>query len=1482
MPFVVGIGASAGGLNALEQFFENMPQDSGVAFVVVQHLSPDFKSLMNELLGRRTQMGVYKVEDGMCLEPNSVYLIPPGKNLVIEQDQLHLLDQQRSNGYPLNFPIDIFFQSIAQHYAERAIGVILSGTGSDGTRGLQDIHQAGGITLVQEPATSEFDGMPQSAIATGIIDQVAPPAELAQVIYHLLQTPIDVQQFRAETNLQPSDPQTLRQVITILAEQDQFDFSHYKPNTLHRRVHRRCIIAGFTDLEDYIQHLQNTPDEQALLRNDLLIGVTRFFRDPEAWQILEQHVFPELVNQYKGETPIRVWVTACATGEEAYSMAILIHEAIERSGRSLNAKIFATDVHTAALEKAAQGVYPESIINEVSEERLQRYFTRKDQTFEVNRQLREMLIFAPHNLAKDAGFTRMNLVSCRNALIYMQPMLQQRVLRHLHFALNGQGFLFLGASETVADLCDEFKFIDKRHKIYQKLRDVRLPLSAQGAGQLSRPVARQTASEIGKPRLDPMLNEAFKSFLVNRRITCLIVSSAHQLLHVCGDPLHLLQVPDGPATQDFIKMVPRALQLPLSTALHRAQRHQQVVEYTGLQVATEETLQTFNLKVTYRQCSQMGKAFLLVELAATDDQAPDPIAENFEASTEAAQRIMQLEHELQQTRENLRATIEELETTNEEQQATNEELVASNEELQSTNEELHAVNEELYTVNAEYQSKIQELTELNHDVDNLLSSIDIGVVFVDPDLKIRKFTPAATQVLNLLEADIGRPLAHFSHNLDCPNLIELLLTVMEQGHLLEQEVKVNSGGPYLWMRIHPYRVAHQPIQGVVVTFVDISTIKQTQEQLQQEVSDRQRAEAALQALNVTLEQRVEEQTAELKLSNQQLKEEAVERERVQKELDQFFQLSLNLLCIANVDGYFKRLNPSFEKILGFSAAELLDQPFVSFVHPEDVERTLAEVKKLADGQVSIYFENRYRCRDGSYRWLAWSSYPSVEGRLYATATDITELKQAQTSLKQKNAELAAMFRALPDALVFANTQRQIQMVNPAFNRLFGYETKAVLGQFTELLYADPEEYAFQGRTRFNLTAGEKLKPYEVCYRNQDGEEFPGETVGTKVEDDAGNVLGFLGVVRDIRDRKATERQINRQLMAIESAPVGIAILDPDRYIYLNPAHARMFGYKNPQELVGQSWHTLYGPDQITQIEQEALPQLQQEGQWQGETVAKHRDGHLFAEEIVLTLTSGGDLICICQEITERKENEMLQANMVEALARSNKDLEQFAYVASHDLREPLRKVKSFSELLVDGYRDQLDATALKYIDFMTNGVGRMEALIQDLLAYSRLQRDNQSAVAVDLEATVQTVLGDLQIAIEEQQATVTTAGLPTVTANPTAMQQLFLNLIGNAVKFRGEEPPTIHITAQKQPQEWLLSVQDNGIGIASEYKERIFVIFQRLHSRENYTGTGIGLALCRKIVENRGGRIWVDSEVGQGSTFYFTLPFETSTLLPLP
>jgi two-component system CheB/CheR fusion protein len=993
--FVVGIGASAGGLRALEEFFENMPVDSGAAFVVIQHLSPDFKSLMKELLERRTRMQIHRVTDGMGLEPNSIYLIPPGKNLVVENQNLHLLEQEERNRHGLNFPIDIFLESLAKNYAEKAIGVILSGTGSDGTNGLRGINEAGGLAMVQDPSTAEFDGMPRTAIATGVVDRILSPRELAQAIYQLVRAPIEVRESN-QNQVASFDSYKLQEIASILAKHEQIDFSHYKTSTLSRRIHRRCLISSCNNLEDYIQLLELSAEERNILRHDLLISVTQFFRDGEAWKYLESNVVPQLIEEAQTGDELRFWVTACATGEEAYSLAILIDEAMERLNKQVRFKIFATDIDKEALEKATQGIYSETIAHEIPTERLQRYFVRREQSFQVIRKIREKLLFAPHDLTKDAGFTRMNLISCRNMLIYLQPQLQQQVLRNLHFSLLSKGILFLGEAETLGNLEEEFKPLHKKAKIYQKRRDVRLPVPTKGVEKITRQILPQSKPrEVQESRLEPMLNEAFSLFLFDQKATCLLVDTEYKLFHIFNNSLDILKFSTGRTTIDVTKLVALDLQLPLTTALHRAKRELVPVTYTGIKIGDRDNGRTVNLKVSYHETNKLAGDFFMV-IVQEDGRLSVNEGEMFEANNEASQRILELEYELQQTRENLQAVIEELETTNEEQQATNEELTASNEELQSTNEELHSVNEELYTVNAEYQSKIEELTELNNDIDNLLRSTDIGVVFLDRNLRIRKFTPAATVAINLVEADIGRPLEHITHNLNCVNLLEILQETIDRKTSFDREVRVTKSGFHLLMRVNPYQQEDGRLDGIVLTFVDIDEIKQVEQQLKQ-------AESALRQANEELEGRVEERTLALQQSEQRLRA--------------ILENTTSLVYLKDTSGHYLLVNPQYLEILNLDESGILGKVDRDLFSTAEAMAIVENDLQVIEAENVLEFEEIMTLADGHPHTYLSTKAPlkNDKGEIYAVcgiSTEITQQKQIEEELRESAARERATLQVV--------------------------------------------------------------------------------------------------------------------------------------------------------------------------------------------------------------------------------------------------------------------------------------------------------------------------------------------------------------------------------------------------------------------------------------------------------------------------------------
>lgn len=1114
--FVVGIGASAGGLRALEEFFENMPADSDAAFIVIQHLSPDFKSLMKELLERRTRMKVHRAEEGMAIASNNVYLIPPGKNLSIDEGKLHLSEQpSRKVHGAISFPINIFFHSLANNYAEQAIGIILSGTGSDGTQGLQAIKEAGGTVLVQDPNTAEFDGMPQSAIATGIVDRVLPPSDIAQLLHDFLSSPIDrnADEFEHQSSIL-IDSRKLKKIAEILLEHEQLDFTHYKKTTVGRRIHRRCLIVRCVDIDEYITLLQNSAEERQILSNELLINVTRFFRDPTAWAYLESMALVPLIEKTKVGGELRFWVTACSTGEEAYSLGILIDELMTKLDKQLKVKIFATDLDRIALEKAAMGSYLETISNEVSEKRLKKYFIYRDGNYQVTRKLREMMIFAPHNLAKDAGFTRMHLVTCRNMLIYLEPELQQQVIRNIHFSLTPKGVLFLGEAENLGDLEEEFITVDKKWKLYRKRRDVRLPLTVKSLSGSGRTSLVPSAERAGtKSRYEPMLDETLKTILKDRQTLCLIVDREHQLLHVYGDSTDILTVPQGKLTRGAIDMVVSTLKLPLNTALHRAKKESKPVLYTGIKLDPDrENSRYVNLKASYQESNKLAGDFLIV--AIEDEAKPQaPMkGHHFELDTEASQRIAQLEFDLNQTRENLQAVIEELETTNEEQQATNEELIASNEELQSTNEELHSVNEELHTVNTEYQYKIQQLVELNNDVDNLLQSTDIGVVFLDKQLKIRRFTSAATKAISLVNSDVGRPLENLAHNMDVTDLTELLQEVIATGKPIDREVTLKNRAENLLLRINPYLTEEQVLDGVVLTFVDISEIAEVQESLAQAYRNVQQEIKAKQKIEQSLR-------------------ESEERFR------NLVETSSDLVWEADENGIYTYVSPKVTELLGYEPEEVVGKTLFDLMPEQEAEKFRVQLTAAAEKCQSIECLVKVnQHRDGSQLLIETSGVPIFDRedilRGYrGIDRDVTEREQSQELLKKNLVLLQTIINATPDIIFVKDLEGVYQWANQAVADSLNQEIAEIIGKRDRDLFPEQISTKIEADDRQIIESG-NISTYEEMIPL--GERHVNYlTTKTVYRDDDGNPLGIVGISRDINDFKETEAVLHQANLELE-------------------------------------------------------------------------------------------------------------------------------------------------------------------------------------------------------------------------------------------------------------------------------------------------------------------------------------------------------------
>ena len=825
--YYVGVGASAGGLEAIERFFSGTPPLTAMAFILIQHLSPDYKSLMVELLSKRTDMPVKRAEQGMVVEAGTIYIIPPKKNLRIFQATLQLSDQNPQRG--LNLPIDIFFRSLAEDQQDKAVGIILSGTGSDGMHGVRTIKEKGGIVLVQSPDSAKFSGMPQSGISTGLVDFILAPEEMVPQLCACAEQPHILPQ---EGHVPQEGADAIHpRIFSVLRDRCGIDFSQYKMTTVGRRIERRLLVTNHHDLEEYLHFLEASNDESTRLCKELLIGVTCFFRDPDLFTSLRHDHLPNLLRKAEGRS-LRFWSAGCYTGEEAYSLAILCRDLIDNMGLHVDLKIFSTDIDRNAILTAGKGIYPESIAADIPPEYLARYFYHQDGSYRIIRSVRDMVVFAQHNIAQDPPFNNIDLLICRNLLIYFQQALQQRVLQLFSFSLNRQGLLVLGSSESVGDMDSSFSLIDQKWKIYHLINRTMqangFPLEISGKNY-RRTSLLPTLGPVSNTRQAPdrtadrLLEAVSHSFLP----LTILVNEEQEPLQIVGDCGPFFTLPSGRVHYNIIKMAHASLSIPLATGLQKAFTEGKESVYTNIPATIDGSKRFLRLRTLPAPGLKYDQplAVVTVEEINTESSKTDEQPASYDVCQETVQRLSDMEQELQFTKENLQATIEELETSNEELQATNEELLASNEELQSTNEELHSVNEELHTVNAEYQIKIMELTELNNDLNNLFANTATGIIFLDENLDIRKFTPAAARVFRISSTDIGRPIGHLASLLPEQELLSHIIQVHEHNGLksYEREIQSTDGCWYL-LQITPYAIGPRAYSGVVVATTNITSL----------------------------------------------------------------------------------------------------------------------------------------------------------------------------------------------------------------------------------------------------------------------------------------------------------------------------------------------------------------------------------------------------------------------------------------------------------------------------------------------------------------------------------------------------------------------------------------------------------------------------------------------------------------------------------
>jgi two-component system CheB/CheR fusion protein len=1085
---VVAIGASAGGLESLEQLFAQLPSDTGMAFVVIQHLSPDFRSVMDELIARRCEMPVHLAQDGELVEPNHVYLMPPRKEMIIQERRLILADKDPAQG--LTLPIDQFFRSLAADLGPEAVAVVLSGSGSDGSRGVVDVKRAGGLVLVESPASAKFDGMPLSAQATGLVDHTAVPRDLARLLCGL--PPLEP--LEAEVL---SDSVPLDSVLHQLRDQFGIDFSLYKTTTVERRIQRRIDLLHIASVEAYAEQLRHDPDELNALYQDLLIGVTQFFRDPAAFELLEREVIPQVLDAVPADQEIRIWCAGCATGEEPYSLAMLFHEALAARGRPVNLKILATDMHHLSLEHASAGIYGDDQLAHVSEQRLARFFTRRSSGYQISADLRQQIVFARHNVTKDAPFTKMHFIACRNMLIYLQPHAQRAVLSLFHFGLAPGGVLFLGASESPGALSDEFTVIDEHWKIYRKRRDIqlithlRLPLSRSiSAARAPRPI------DLPRPTgADPLILATYDQLLDRYMPPSFLVDEERNLIDSFGGAERWLRVRRRRPSSSILDQLDGDLRTVIAGAIQRALKDGAPVRYQGVRLPGADGEQRCVMSATPLSHPRTGVRHVVIsfeelsDTSSTSEPVPvEPAPSTIELDALGRQRMETLETELSYTRETLQATIEELETSNEEMQATNEELVASNEELQSTNEELHSVNEELYTVNAEYQAKILELKELNSDIHHLLEGTDVGTLFLDADLRIRRFTARIASVFRIQPHDIGRELTDFSHNIERDSLMEDIEAVMRDGAAIEDEVRDRAGTPY-FLRILPYRVASprdaanaprprepSPIAGVVLTLTDLTALDKARSRLAQ--------------------------------------------------LSAIVESSDDAIIGKTLDGVISTWNRGAQQLYGYTAEEAIGRNIAMLATPGDekeFERVLAAIRR---GDRVEHVHATRRRKDGSAVEvsLTVSAIRDRDGELVGVSgisRDITPLISAQRELEERQSQIRQLLDSTAEAIIGLDREGRCTFCNPACVRMLGYASADELVGKAILPLIHPDEDCAIARA---FRDGKDVHSDDEVLRRVDGTTFPAEYWSYPIRR-GDKVVGAVVTFLDITERRRAEDEI---------------------------------------------------------------------------------------------------------------------------------------------------------------------------------------------------------------------------------------------------------------------------------------------------------------------------------------------------------------------
>ncbi|MBO9703878.1 MAG: PAS domain-containing protein [Sporocytophaga sp.] len=1336
---IIGIGASAGGLEAIMEFFDNLRQEVNAAFVIIQHLSPDYKSMMPQLLLKHTKMQIHEAQEDIIIEAGCIYVITPSRNITLSNNRLKL--HQKKAGKTPNMAIDIFFKSLADERGPNAIGVVLSGTGTDGTKGLEEIRSAGGLAVVQDPKSAKFDGMPKNAIDTGNADMILAVNQMPEEILNFLQ---DTPGNTIPGRLSDEEETIIHEILNLINKRGGNDFTSYKPSTISRRIAKRMTLNNFRRLIDYKDFLHTNKDELDILAQDFLIGVTKFFRDKDSFTILEKEVIPALFDT--NEKEIKIWVAACSTGEEAYSIAILAHEYILKHGLTHQVKIFATDINKTALETASKGIYPTSIEKDISESRLKTWFDKSGDNYRINGHLRKMIVFAQHDLTRNAPYSKIDLISCRNLLIYLNHGLQKNILSKFYFSIKPNRYLFLGTSENIGDLNHEFNELHKKYRIYQKTSNKRkLPTESYGAFggfTLNNPTLFKFPEASHKPFAFPSAPAPNLTdlLLTHSGFSAVCINENYELTQASGDYEKYIQFKPKHLELNILKIVSEELSIVLGSAIRKAIKHNETITLDRIKLQEENSKRNIQIIISPTTEKKTEKKIYWIffkELPVIESLKNENTIDLSEQKFITSERIMELEDELIETRENLQTAVEELETSNEEMQSSNEELVSANEELQSTNEELQSLNEELHSVNAEFQIKIKELVELNDDLNNFFKSSDISQIFINRELVIRKFTPISAKQINLIESDIGRPIAHISNNINHPRLIEDIKYVINTQSVLQKEIQ-SYNNMWYQMKIMPYTKQDQTVDGAIITFVDITYLKSLNNLISGVNNSSLNGIMALEPV----------------------------KDRNGNITDMCFVLTNSTL-----EKIFRKKPEALN-------GKLLKSEFSDIITSELFEKLVMAYETDDSLHTEQYSERQHK-------WFELSAIKTGE-TLVITIGDITEKREAELRIREAYEELK-------------KTQQNLQLLN------------------------DHLEDRVEKRTRDLTISQERYKALSLATND--------------------------------------------------------AIYDWDfssNTVWWNEGFKNMFGYETTGESQGieSRFEKIHPEDKQKIIESIQNSVTQGKTQWQEEYRFEKADGsysNVLDRAYILHFEDGMPyrVIGSIVDLTSLKKTQLELEKTNKNLVRINADLDNFIYTASHDLKAPILNIEGLIQTIkLEVLPNNEDEDFKSLLEMVDISIAKFKETIRDLTEIAKVQKEiiiDQEVI--DLKETIEeTRLSILDSFIQNNVTLEYNLQVPFILFSRKNLRSIFYNFISNGIKYRHpDRDPHLNITTETVGDFIIFTFSDNGLGIEEDKLDQMFGMFKRFHAHVD--GTGIGLYIVKKIVENAGGKISVESTLNEGTTF---------------